>query len=216
MSHADDICLDEMRHVRLGFPEIIYGEFKSADQIARLVATHDASGKDLLITRLDGSRLPPDLRGGTYDPVARTFTLRRHPRPPASPAVAIISGGSSDRPVVAETLNTLSFLDIGATCVQDVGVAGLHRLTDRLDDLRVYAVLIVIAGFEGALASVVAGLLSQPVIAVPTSVGYGVAAGGQTALHAMLASCANGLLVTNVDNGCGAALAARRILRCGS
>lgn len=216
MSHADDIRLDDSRHARLGFPEIVYGEFKSADQIARIIASHNASGKELLITRLDESRLPSDLDIGTYDPVARTFTIRQHSPIPSSPAVAIISGGSSDRPVVGETLNTLNFLDIGALCVQDVGVAGLHRLMGRLDDLRAHSVLIVVAGFEGALASVVSGLLPQPIIAVPTSVGYGVAAGGQAALHAMLASCANGLLVTNIDNGCGAALAAKRILRCGA
>ena len=213
-SHQDDIRTDAQRASRLGFPEIVYGEFKSADQIARIVAEHERQLAPLLITRLDPAKVPAGASRGEYDPVARTFTLlppdTQVARIPAS--VAIISGGSSDRPVVAEVLNTLAFLGIAATCYQDVGVAGLNRLLDRLGEIRDHDVLIVVAGFEGALPSVVAGLLPQPVIAVPTSVGYGVASGGHVALQAMLASCANGVLVTNIDNGCGAAMAARRLV----
>ncbi len=212
MSHQDDIRIDHLRRERIGFPEIVYGEFKSADQIARILSEHIARQAPLLITRLSAEKVPAE---AGYDAVARTFSWWPGQSPdeaPARPSVAVISAGSSDRPVVAETLNTLHFLGLRATCFQDVGVAGLNRLLARLDELRTHDVLIVVAGFEGALPSVVAGLLPQPVIAVPTSVGYGVAAGGHSALHAMLASCANGVLVTNIDNGCGAAMAARRLL----
>jgi len=211
MSHQDDIRMDRQRASRLGFPEIVYGEFKSADQIARIIREHAERRAPLLVTRLGEEKVPAGA-SGTYDAIARTFMSAPPGAPEGAPAVAIISAGSSDRPVVAEALNTLTFLGVGATCYQDIGVAGLNRLLERLGEIGAHDVLIVVAGFEGALPSVVAGLLPQPVIAVPTSVGYGVASGGHSALHAMLASCANGVLVTNIDNGCGAALAARRLI----
>lgn len=210
VTHDEDLNPDRERGERLGFPEIVYGEFKSADQIARLVAEQPRTGEPLLVTRLAAGKVPAGVPAGAYDPVARTLAIGASAAIPGK--VAIVSAGSSDRPVVAEALNTLTFLGVAAACFQDVGVAGLDRLLRRLPELRGHDVLIVVAGFEGALPSVVAGLLPQPVIAVPTSVGYGVAAEGRSALHAMLASCANGVLVTNIDNGCGAALAARRIL----
>lgn len=212
MSHADDIHIDHDRLGRLGFPEIVYGEYKSAEQIERLITEHANRDGDLFITRLEAGKVPLGVRGGRYDSVARTFTLRHGPAASVAGTVAVVSAGTSDRPVVAEILNTLEFLGVSCACFQDIGVAGPHRLSNCLDHIARHNVIIVVAGFEGALPSVVAGLLPQPVIAVPTSVGYGVAAGGKTALYAMLASCANGVVVTNIDNGCGAALAARRIL----
>jgi len=213
MNEHQDIRTDEERDLRLGFPEIVYGEFKSADQIARIIGEHDRRRAPLLITRLAQEKLPATAIGDAYDPIARTFT-RRHEGPAtrSEGSVGVVSAGSSDRPVVAETLNTLSFLGIRAASFQDVGVAGIHRLLNRIEDIRRHDVLIVVAGFEGALPSVVAGLLAQPVIAVPTSVGYGIAANGHSALNAMLSSCANGVLVTNIDNGFGAAMAAARML----
>lgn len=212
MKHTEDINIDHDRSGRLGFPEIVYGEYKSAEQIDRLLGEHVDRRVDLLITRLDAEKVPPDARGGQYDSVARTFTLRYGTTAAVPGTVAVVSAGTSDRPVVAEILNTLEFLGVNGACYQDIGVAGPHRLSSCFADIAGHSVIIVVAGFEGALPSVVGGLFPQPIIAVPTSVGYGVAAGGHTALHAMLASCANGIVVTNIDNGCGAALAARRIL----
>ena len=129
--------------------------------------------------------------------------------------VAVLSGGTSDLPVAAEAQLALACHGIATELVLDVGVAGLHRLLERLEDLRHADVLIACAGMEGALPTVLAGLLPQPVIGVPVAVGYGVSAGGVAALHGMLASCAPGLTVVNIDNGYGAAMAALRILGCG-
>lgn len=205
--------IDYERKERLGFPEIVYGEGKDADLIGRIFADYERNGRDLLITRISREKLGEYISSGVYDPVARTFSVRwGRPRGDFG-CVVVISGGASDGAVVAETVRTLEFLDCGREVVSDVGVAGVHRLMARRSTIEQGNVLIVIAGFEAALASLVAGLFPQPVIGVPTSVGYGVAAGGRTALNSMLASCANGLAVMNIDNGCGAAVAAFRILR---
>ena len=134
------------------------------------------------------------------------------PSPPRPGKVAVLSGGTADAPVVAECSTVLRFLGLETKSFQDVGVAAVQRFLKHLPELECFDVLIVVAGFEGALASVVAGQCPQPVIGVPTSVGYGVAVNGNAALNAMLASCANGLMVMNIDNGVGAALAAGRIL----
>jgi NCAIR mutase (PurE)-related protein len=132
--------------------------------------------------------------------------------PPRDGSVAVVTAGTSDIPVAAEACRTLEFLGVKATCIVDVGVAGLWRLLERVDEITTCDVVIVVAGMDAALASVVGGLTGQPVIAVPTSTGYGAAADGDTALHAMLTSCAQGITVTNIDNGFGAACAANRIL----
>lgn len=206
-----DTQLDTNRPARLGFPEIIYGESKSMDQLQRILQSYEDRQENVLITRLQPEKA--DVLTGEYDEVARTLTRLYQP-PAARPGrIAVVSAGTSDAPVVGEAANTLRFLGIDVVQFQDVGVAGIHRLMERMDALSACDAIICVAGFEGALASVVAGMLPQPIIGVPTSVGYGVAAAGQTALHAMLASCANGLMVMNIDNGCGAALAAARILR---
>ncbi len=207
-----DLQFDFGRERRLGFPELVYGEAKSAEQLGRIVAACRAAEHPVFITRCQPEKaaLLPE---GEYDGVARTWIGQSYPGEKGPGRVAVLSGGTADAPVVGECLNTLRFLGIAATAFQDVGVAAIHRFLDRLEELRGYDVLVVVAGFEGALSSVVAGQCPQPVIGVPTSVGYGVAEGGRAALHAMLASCANGLMVMNVDNGVGAALAARRILR---
>jgi NCAIR mutase (PurE)-related protein len=126
--------------------------------------------------------------------------------------VGIISAGSSDIGVANEAYFTLLYMGVNSKVIHDVGVAGVHRLLDRIEELKTFDILIVVAGFEGALPTIVGGLLPQPIIAVPTSVGYGVAKNGETALHAMLISCANGISVTNIDNGYGAAMCAFRIL----
>ncbi len=211
MSNSD-ITFDYGRADRLGFPEIVYGESKSVDQLQRILRGCIEKQHPVLISRCQPEKAA-QLEGGEYDPVARTWTHLLNHSPDIPGRVAVLSGGTADAPVVAECANTLNFIGIEATCFQDIGVAALHRFLDRLPELGNYDVLICVAGFEAALASVVAGQCPQPVIGVPTSVGYGVAEGGQAALSSMLGSCANGIMVMNIDNGVGAALAARRILQ---
>jgi pyridinium-3,5-biscarboxylic acid mononucleotide synthase len=207
-----DLEFDFTRRERLGFPEIVYGEAKSVDQLQRIVSECREKSHPILISRCQPEKAAA-LTGGDYDPVARTWRWQNAPPPSRKGKVAVLSGGTADAPVVAECSNVLSFLGLHTQSFQDVGVASVQRFLKHLPELEAFDVLIVVAGFEGALASVVAGQCPQPVIGVPTSVGYGVAAQGVAALHAMLASCANGLMVMNVDNGVGAALAAGRILR---
>lgn len=213
-----DHRLDLDRRQRLGMVEAIWGEHKSADQIARISAALQASGELVLATRVSAekaaavlARLPDaPLR---YHPDAACLCTEPLPRPlPEAGRVTVVAGGSSDLRVAREAALALACHGIAQELVLDVGVAGLHRLLDRLEQLRRPDVLIACAGMEGALPTVLAGLLPQPVIAVPVAVGYGVSAGGTAALHGMLASCAPGLAVVNIDNGYGAAMAALRIL----
>lgn len=208
-----DIEFDFSRRERLGFPEIVYGEAKSVDQLQRIIGQCRERNHPVLISRCQPEKALT-LEGGHYDAVARTWVWNPRPKPSTGGKVAILSGGTADAPVVAECANTLHFLGVHSQSFQDVGVAAIQRFLKHLPEMAEFEVLIVVAGFEGALASVVAGQCAQPVIGVPTSVGYGVATGGTAALHAMLASCANGLMVMNIDNGVGAALAAKRILQC--
>lgn len=209
---SSDLNFDFGRAGRLGFPEIIYGESKSLDQLQRLTAQCRAANHPILISRCNADKAA-GLSGGIFDAVAGTWIWLPAPPAPLPGRVCVISAGTSDAPVVSECCNTLAYLGIQTLRIEDAGVAAIHRLLGRLEDLATCDVIICVAGFEGALASVLAGQCPQPVIAVPVSVGYGVAAGGAAALNAMLASCANGLMVMNIDNGVGAALAARRILR---
>lgn len=211
METDTDLNYDFDRSQRLGFPEIVYGERKTAGQIQEVVLQCRVKELPVFISRCAYEKIV-GLEGGAYDAVAQTWAW--HPVPPTrlKGLVGVVSAGTSDNPVVRECANTLAFLGIDFRVVQDVGVAGIHRFLNRLEDLRACDVLVCVAGFEGALASVMAGQCPQPVIAVPTSVGYGVSHGGMAALNAMLSSCANGLMVMNIDNGVGAALAARRVL----
>ena len=220
---SSEHLLDLGRRQRLGMVEAIWGENKSAEQIARiLIATH-AAAELALATRIEpakahavalelGPNLARELRMQQHLR-ARRLTVRSLPIPgPSRGRVAVLGGGTSDLPVAAEAQLALACHGIATELVLDVGVAGLHRLLDRLEELRRAPVLIACAGMEGALPTVLAGLLPQPVIGVPVAVGYGVSAGGMAALNGMLASCAPGLLVVNIDNGYGAAMAALRIL----
>ncbi len=170
----------------------------------------------MLLTRLDAGKLaalPAQMRLWLdHDPVSQTAFLGPVPQPSGPPRIAVVTAGTSDVPVADEAVRTLRFQGETALRVVDVGVAGLWRLLDRVAELRAMRVVIVAAGMDAALPSVVAGLVPGLVIAVPTSVGYGVAAGGHAALNALLASCAPGLVVVNIDNGYGAACAALRIL----
>ena len=223
---TQDHRLDLQRRERLGMVEAIWGEHKSADQIARIISALHEAGELALATRVEASKaeaviaalapLPQAALHLVHHPGARCLTAGALPAAdPARGRVAILGGGSSDLPVALEAQLALHCHGIATELLLDVGVAGLHRLLAHLEALRSAAVLIACAGMEGALPTVLAGLLPQPVIGVPISVGYGVSAGGQAALNGMLASCAPGLLVVNIDNGYGAAMAALRMLNSG-
>jgi NCAIR mutase (PurE)-related protein len=211
------LCIDAAREARLGFDEAIYGAGKSVEQLDALVADTMASDGRRLFTRLGPEQVaalrPAHREVMDYDPVSRTAIVGAPRRPARPPAVAVLTAGASDAPVAGEAARTLAYYGQAALRVSDVGVAGLWRLLARVDELRALPVLIVAAGMEGALVSVVGGLLPGVVIALPTSVGYGVSEGGRTALQGALASCAPGVLTVNIDNGYGAACAALRILR---
>jgi NCAIR mutase (PurE)-related protein len=212
-----DFVLDEERAGRIGFGEAVFCAGKSVAQIASILS---AAKAPMLLTRLEPERfaeLPVAQRDLLdYDPLSRT-AFSGPPAAPAGPArIAIVTAGTSDLPVAREAARTLAFNGHDATLVADVGVAGLWRLMRRLETLRSVPVLIVAAGMDAALPSVIGGLVAGVIIAVPTSVGYGVAAGGHTALNAILASCAPGIVTVNIDNGYGAACAAMRGLRRGS
>ncbi|QXD23990.1 nickel pincer cofactor biosynthesis protein LarB [Opitutia bacterium ISCC 51] len=212
----DEYNLDMDRENRLGFPEVVYGETKSAGLLKSILGEYQEQGKNALASRLQpekGKELLAVFPDAFFDELSGSFLLQKNELDESAAQIGIICAGSSDLFAVNEALYTLNLLNEPAVCINDVGVAGIHRLLNRLDEIKKFKVLIVVAGFEGALPSVVGGLLKQPIIAVPTSIGYGVAEGGQSALHAMLSSCANGLTVTNIDNGYGAAMAAYRIIQ---
>jgi NCAIR mutase (PurE)-related protein len=208
--------LDWERAARTGTSEAVLCEPKSVAQIDAIIAHAAELGHRLLLTRLGPrkfSRLALAARQALdYDEGSRTAIFGGAMVATFTGRVAIVCGGTSDLPVAREAARTLAFAGEAATLLADVGVAGLWRLTERLDEIRRHRVVIAVAGMEGALFSVLAGLVPCAVIAVPVSVGYGVARGGRTALHAALASCASGLAVVNIDNGFGAAHAALRIL----
>jgi pyridinium-3,5-biscarboxylic acid mononucleotide synthase len=209
--------VDHHRALRQGAPEVIFGEGKTAEQIVGIALELARVSQNVLITRLDSEKAAkvrasvPDLR---YAELARTATLERAPITPlGGRPVALVSAGTGDLPVAEECAETLHMLGVGVERVYDVGVAGIHRLLHRRDVFDRTSVVIVVAGMEGALPSVVGGIVGGPVIAVPTSIGYGVSLGGLTAMAGMLSSCASGVVVCNIDNGFGAAYAAARILR---
>lgn len=206
--------LDPGRLARQGFPEIIYCQSKTAEQVIDNLRALAAANGAAFGTRLAAESAATVLAAipdATYDPLSRTIAIGTMPAT-GSRGVAVVSAGTSDLPVAGEAAATLAFLGHSVTRFNDIGVAGIHRLHARIDEIRGAAVVIVVAGMEGALPSVVGGLVSAPVIAVPTSVGYGAAFQGLAALLGMLNSCASGLTVVNIDNGFGAAMAAHRIL----
>jgi NCAIR mutase (PurE)-related protein len=205
-----EFVLDEQRTARVGLAEAVFCAGKSASQIDAILA---AARQPMLLTRLDEAKFEALRRRELdYDPVSRTAFFG-DAAPVARPArVAVVTAGTSDVPVALEAARTLRFSGHGSELIADVGVAGLWRLIRRIDELRSYKVLIVAAGMDAALPSVVGGLVSSVIIAVPTSVGYGVAEGGRAALDAILSSCAPGIATMNIDNGYGAACAAMRVL----
>lgn len=210
-----DLIPDTERLVRQGFPEIVFAGGKTPVQTAlALQALVDAHGH-AMATRVDPAMaevLSARFIDGVYDATARIFRIGQMPARPTPRPVSVICAGSSDAPVGEEAAQTLEFMGFAVRRIYDVGIAGLHRLLARLELISDSSVAIVVAGMEGALPGVVAGLVGQPVIAVPTSVGYGTSYQGLSALLSMLNSCASGMTVVNIDNGFGAALAAVRIL----
>jgi pyridinium-3,5-biscarboxylic acid mononucleotide synthase len=207
--------IDHHRALRQGFPEVIYGAGKSADQIRDIASRIAGRGDGVLVTRIASDAaelLQASLDGVELNATARTaFRPGTEPAPLGSGTVAIVTAGTSDLPVAEEAAVTLAALGNCATRITDVGVAGIHRVLARREDLAAARVVIVVAGMDGALPSVVGGLVAAPVIAVPTSVGYGASFHGIAALLTMLNSCASGVTVVNIDNGFGAAVAASRI-----
>ena len=212
----DDIgfaSLDLSRNKRNGFPEIIYGEGKTKEQIEKIIASLEKENLPVLATRVDnekGQYLLEKIPHGFYYETARAFVVNPTPIH-TEHYIAVVTAGTSDMPVAEEAAITAETFGNPVKRIYDVGVAGIHRLFNRLDDIRGASVIIVIAGMEGALVSVVAGLVDVPVIAVPTSVGYGSNLQGLTTLMSMLTSCASGVTVVNIDNGFGAAYSASMI-----
>ena len=206
--------IDHHRALRKGFPEVIWGPGKTSRQIAAIAARLVENGQPALITRLDEKQareVQTSLPALVYYPAARLGALGDRPTPKTALPILVVAAGTADIPVAEEAVISAQWLGNTAERLYDVGVAGLHRLFDSLDRLRAASVLIVVAGMEGALPSVIGGLVDRPIIAVPTSIGYGASFGGVAALLAMLNSCAAGVTVVNIDNGFGAAAAAALI-----
>lgn len=217
MTLHKDIMLDFAREARTGLDEAVLCSGKSVSHIAEILKQVGACAGRVLLTRLapEQFELLPDAKRARidYEPLSRTgYFGGTHPRV-ASRRIAVVAAGTSDVPVAREAARVLSYYGEAPVEISDVGVAGLWRLLERIEEIRGMRVIVAVAGMDAALPTVIGGLVSSPVIGVPTSVGYGVSEGGHTALKSMLASCAPGITVTNIDNGYGAACAALRILR---
>ena len=212
-----DIRFDFERRERIGLIEAIWGEDKTIDQLKRVSEVVLEKKEVVFITRINKNKaknlldIYPEAR--FYEEANCLIIGKNLMKIPIEKKVAIVAGGSSDLTTTLEAKLALEIHGISCQTFIDVGVAGLHRLLNQIEEINKYDVLIVCAGMEGALATVIGGLLSQPIIAVPVSVGYGVSKSGETALNSMLSSCAPGIAVMNIDNGYGAAMAALRILK---
>ena len=208
--------IDHHRPLRTGMPEVVFGERKSLDQLIPIVKHLASKEENVFVTRLKEDQakiLQEEFPRGTYRQRSRTFILLQKEILRHGGRVGVISAGASDLPVAEEAEVTANLFGSEVNMFIDVGVAGLHRLLDRLEEIRKFDVLIVVAGMEGALPSVVGGLVGVPIIAVPTSVGYGASFEGLAALLGMLNSCAAGVTVVNIDNGFGAGYVANLIAR---
>jgi NCAIR mutase (PurE)-related protein len=206
--------VDTHRALRKGFPEIIFGAGKTPDQVVTIAGKLLEREPHVLVTRVAPEHtraLRKKFKYAVHHVLARCVTLERNPLPKRPGTIAVVCAGTSDLPVAEEAAVTAEIMGNRVDRVNDVGVAGMHRLLSRLENIQQANVVIVVAGMEGALPSVVAGLVAKPVIAVPTSVGYGASFGGLAALLAMLNSCASGVTVVNIDNGFGAGYAASQI-----
>ncbi len=207
--------IDHHRELRQGMPEVVFGENKSVVQLNGIISSLKEAGQSVLVTRVHADKaeavreVHPDLN---YAQLARTLSLKVGMGQPRFDApIAIVTAGTSDVPVAEEAAETLALAGVEVERFYDVGVAGIHRLFEALPRIEKAPAVICIAGMEGALPSVLGGLIKQPLIAVPTSVGYGTALAGLTALMGMLTGCASGVTVVNIDNGFGAAMAVLRL-----
>ncbi len=212
------ICIDFHREIRTGHKEVIFGRGKSIEQLRDIVLSY--GDKEILITKIDrekGIKLSESIKQGTFFEIPQIFTTKKgiSIQPPWKEEgdVIILTAGSSDIPIALEAYICAKFFDLNVGLISDVGVAGIHRVFPYLDTLQKAKILIVIAGMEGALPSVISGLTGKPILAVPTSIGYGTSFKGITALLGMLNSCAGGIGVLNIDNGFGAALMAAKIFK---
>ena len=212
-----DIVIDHHRSLRRGFPEVIFGQGKKAEQIIRAIEGMVRMGENVLVTRLSPGKaeeIKKRFPEAEYHGIPRLLTLKVHEIPSQGRGeILVVSAGTSDLPVAEEAAITAEMMGNSVRRLYDVGVSGIHRLLEHLETLRRANVLIVVAGMEGALPSVVGGLVSRPVIAVPTSVGYGASFKGLSALLGMLTSCASNVAVVNIDNGFGAGYIASLINR---
>ena len=211
----DFATVDHHRALRQGYPEVIYGEGKNPEQIVTIAERIMEHGRAALVTRTDPATrqaLQSRFNDAVVNEVARTVRIGALSPAVHRPTLLIITAGTSDLPVAEEAAESAIAMGNHVARLNDVGVAGIHRLLAQGDSLTRAGVVIVVAGMDGALPSVVGGLVASPVIAVPTSVGYGASLGGLAALFTMLNSCAAGVTVVNIDNGFGAAVAATRIL----
>ena len=217
MTLHKDIMLDFAREARTGLDEAVFCAGKTVEHIAEILRQVGERNERILLTRLEPGQFAalPDSqqRMIDYEPVSRTGYFSQPHSQSEVRRIAVVAAGTSDVGVAREAARTLAYYGETPTEISDVGVAGLWRLLERIEEIRTMKVVIAVAGMDAALPTVMGGLLSAPVIGVPTSVGYGAVEGGQTALKAMLSSCSPGLTVTNIDNGYGAACAALRILR---
>ena len=208
--------VDHHRAIRQGFPEVVFGEGKTPDQIVALARSLLSKSERLLVTRATPEaydKLLCEVPDAEYQQDARTIVVNRERGQDLAPGLIVLSGGTSDLPVATEASITAELMGCEVETIVDVGVAGIHRLFDRLSTIQRAKVIVVVAGMEGALPSVVGGLVKVPVIAVPTSVGYGSSFDGLAALLTMLNSCAPGVSVVNIDNGFGAGYMAAMILQ---
>jgi NCAIR mutase (PurE)-related protein len=208
--------VDHHRSLRQGFPEVIFGAGKTVEQVCRIVESMVRHDHNILVTRTTAeyfAQVKTIAKDAEFNESARTITILKDRKIRGKGTVMVVSAGTSDMPVAEEAVVTLGVMGNHVDSVYDVGVAGLHRLLDRRERLTQARVIIVVAGMEGALPSVVGGLVSVPVIAVPTSVGYGASFNGIAALLGMLNSCASNVTVVNIDNGFGAAVVASLINR---
>ena len=212
-----EVILDKERAERLGFDEAIFGIAKSIDQLEAIISDAQNDERRLLITRLTAEQyegLAPPVRAAlAYERKSKTAVLGPPIRNSLSTRIAVVTAGTSDVPVALEASHTLRYYGESCSEIFDVGVAGLWRLLERLDHIKQHDIVIAVAGMEAALVSVLGGLYPGVLIAVPTSIGYGVGQNGATALNGALASCVPGVVVVNIDNGYGAACAALRALR---
>jgi NCAIR mutase (PurE)-related protein len=206
--------VDMHRALRKNFPEVIFGAGKTPEQVVKIAAKLLAHGQQVLVTRITAEHarvLKKKFKFSVYHSLARCVTIEKKTLPKRDGFIAVVCAGTSDLPVAEEAAVTAKIMGNRVECAHDIGVAGLHRTLAKLDWLQRANVIVAVAGMEGALPSVLAGLVSKPIIAVPTSIGYGASFGGVAALLAMLNSCGSGVTVVNIDNGFGAGYAASQI-----